>query len=232
MSLSSDLQNMTHIIVKPQQAIDYLRSTPSLLVPMLLVPIAMTCWFFVLQSTSVAVLTESEMSDVVAQAPQLSEERLAAIATLSVKVLGTIWTAVSVYLGMLVVAGYLRVITPDNQTSFSYRGWLSLTAWAQIPYVLSAILGIAFLFLFASETTGFNSLKEMSPFALAYYLKGDSSGFIFSFLRQIDLFALWMLGILAVGYSKWTGRNVWLSALIVSGPYLAWWIFQAFLESM
>lgn len=222
MSLSSDLQNVIDIVTKPQKAIGYLRDTPSLLVPMLLVPLATACWFVVFQSVNANLVAESVVSEMTAQSPpEISAEELTSIVSVLMRVLGPIWAAIAVYLSMLIVAGYLRVVTPDKETSTSFREWLSLTAWAQIPYVLSAILGIAFMVFFASEATG---LDDLNPFALAFYLNGSSSGFAISFLSQIDLFVLWMLGILAVGYSKWTEKNIWLSVLIVSIPYLAWWI--------
>ena len=224
MSLSSDLQNVIDIVTKPQKAIGYLRDTPSLLVPMLLVPLAMVCWFVVFQLLYATFLAGSVASEIATQTPELSEEQLKSMVTVSMQVFGAIWTVIAVYLSMLIVAGYLRVVTSDQETSISFREWLSLTAWAQIPYVLSAILGIAFMLFFAPEATELDHLNEMNPFALAFYLNGSSSGFAISFLNQIDLFVLWMLGILAVGYSKWTEKNIWLSILIVSAPYLAWWI--------
>lgn len=228
MSLSSDLQNVIDIIAKPHKAVGYLRDTPSLLVPMLLVPLAMVCWFVVFQSVNATSLAESVMSEVAAQSPsEIPTEQLTSIAKVSTWAIGTVGTVIAVYLSMLIVAGYLRVVTPDREASISFREWLSLTAWAQIPYVLSAILGIAFMLFFASEATGSNELSKMNPFALAFYLNGSASGFAISFLSQIDLFVLWMLGILAVGYSKWTAKNIWLSVLIVSIPYLAWWALSS-----
>ena len=222
--LRSDLRNVIDILARPQWAIDYLRSTPSPLIPMFLVPLASTGWLLVHLLTYLNPMMETRLEAFASPDETGLFMTLLPILEWYVVVADLLFF----YAGMLILAGYLCLITIRGEnTSVGYREWFSLVVWAQVPYVIFSIVGIALLLFHTSGPLESIVPAELNPFSPGAYLNAGSFTFLVAFLRQVDLFAIWTLGILAVGYSQWSKRSIWLSVTLVSIPYIACWAMSA-----
>ena len=216
MSLQSDFRNVIDILVNPKKAIDYIHGNPSHFVPVMLIVLLHFCWFFALLVYVIDPIAEAVMASVVPLGPTA----WTIIRSILIPLI-FIFDIALLYTWLLVLAGYLSLVTPDSETSIRFRQWFSLSTWAHLPQVIWAISGILLLVIYPLELAEWLRPEDLLSGNPWDFWSSEETGYfiIISWLLYF-LFLLWTLGIFTIGYHKWTNRSFWTSGLIVSIPYL------------
>ncbi|MGC2278901.1 MAG: YIP1 family protein [Candidatus Acidiferrales bacterium] len=99
----------------------------------------------------------------------------------------------------LVVAGILMLVfNLSGATKMDFKTSLGIVAYAWVPWLVHAILSILILFLKDASTVDLQNIVASNPGAL---LSDDAAKWLVSLLGSIDIFAIWTLILLAIGYS-------------------------------
>ena len=105
-------------------------------------------------------------------------------------VMPLIGSLTGLWLGWLVIAGLLHL----GSTLLGGRGYmqnaLNLVAWGSLPFALRDILRVAYMFLAQHAI----SSPSLSGFA-------SDSGFLYQILARTDLFLLWNIILLVIGFA-------------------------------
>jgi hypothetical protein len=97
----------------------------------------------------------------------------------------------------------------------------AIVNYAQVPAMLGAILAIVVL---ALKPYGQVDPQALTATNLAAFLPGDSAPWLTSLGASIDLFWIWCMILLAIGFSKANPRKIskGTAAAIVFGLWLLW----------
>jgi len=145
--------------------------------------------------------------------------------------LPSIGSTMLLWVKWLVWAGLLYVASTLFGGNSNFRTLWRVIVWASLPELIRSILQIIYL-LFAQQPIEYAGLSGL-------ILRGaeDPAGIqlaIAGILAQLDLFALWKLGLLAIGVACATGlaqRKAWVVILIVWGLLTALGLIPAQLTS-
>ena len=99
----------------------------------------------------------------------------------------------------LVVAGVLMLVfNLSGATKVEFKTSLGIVSYAWVPWLVHAILSILILFLKDPATVDLQNIVASNPGA---FLSDDAAKWLVSLLSSIDIFAIWTLALLAIGYS-------------------------------
>jgi hypothetical protein len=157
--------------------------------------------------------------------PEMEQRALASSANpLLITVLPAVQRAASVWIGWLLWAGGLSLLSAMTGGKTSFRPLWPLVVWAWLPYALRGLLQSAFILatgtLIANPGLSGLILLQESAAGMLAASPGPGPLALKSFLAQIDLFLFWNLALLAIGLaiaSRLTPRK---SALVVLGLWL------------
>lgn len=138
------------------------------------------------------------------------------------------WSGIMAPIGFLIIALPIwllaRIVGAKEMT---YTRSLVVVAWASIIGVVSAlVLGIQGLVLDVSTIT---SADQLSLSAARFMDKAAASPWVYSAAKSLDLFALWMLVVMAIGV-RVVGRSTKNGAIAFAVTWfvLTWLIAAAF----
>ncbi|MBI4890801.1 MAG: YIP1 family protein [Acidobacteria bacterium] len=133
-----------------------------------------------------------------------------------------------VFVGVLVIAGCLlftfRLLL---DAELSYKQVLNITSYASLPpSLVGAIPFIAFLFLKAPEDF---DPQNASGLSAASFIPQTSAAWLKSLAGSLDIFTLWNIALVAIGFSAFLGerRMPFGRALVgVAVPWLVWVVLK------
>jgi hypothetical protein len=126
---------------------------------------------------------------------QTTLERQEKIAPTFGYVEGTVLPFVSV----LVVSGVLLgTFTLMGSVKADFKTTLAIAAYAGLPWVIQGLLGVIVIFLKDPATVDLQNLVASNPGA---FLSSDASKWLVALLSSIDIFAIWNIALVAVGFS-------------------------------
>jgi hypothetical protein len=103
------------------------------------------------------------------------------------------------FLSVLVVAGVLLgVFTVTGAAKTDYKTSLGIAAYAGLPWVIHGLLSVLILFLKDPSTVDLQNILASNPAAL---LSSDAPKWLAALLGSIDLFAIWDIALIALGFS-------------------------------
>jgi hypothetical protein len=97
-----------------------------------------------------------------------------------------------------------------------FKQAFGIVVWSWIPTILSSIVALVAIYFKSSEDVDVNNL---SPFNIGFYLSEKVPKWLMTLMTSVDLFYLWVIALIAVGFSVAT-RKSWLSCLW--GVLLPW----------
>ncbi|MFZ3214656.1 MAG: YIP1 family protein [Candidatus Acidiferrales bacterium] len=175
--------------------------------PSWIVPVALGCVFFI---AVVAVFTQrggwpsffekqaansSRMQQLSAEVRERTIDRQVKIAPIVSYAEGVIIPPIAA----LVVAGVLMLVfNLSGATRVDFKTSLGIVAYAWVPWLIHACLSILVLFLKDPATVDLTNVVASNPGAL---LADDAAKWMVALLGSIDIFAVWTLILLAIGYS-------------------------------
>lgn len=99
----------------------------------------------------------------------------------------------------LVVAGVLLLVfNLSGATKVDFKTSLGIVSYGWVPWLVHGILSVLILFLKDASTVDLQNIVASNPGAL---LSDDAAKWLVSLLSSIDIFAIWTMVLLAIGYS-------------------------------
>jgi hypothetical protein len=82
---------------------------------------------------------------------------------------------------------------------------LAIVSYAWVPWLIHEVLSILILFLKDPSTVDLQNIVASNPGAL---LSDDASKWLVSLLSSLDIFAIWTLVLLAIGYGATNSKKL------------------------
>jgi hypothetical protein len=103
------------------------------------------------------------------------------------------------FLSVLIVSGVLLgAFTVMGATKTDYKTSLAIAAYAGLPWVIQGLLGVLVIFLRDPSTVDLQNLVASNPGAI---LANDAPKWLVALLSSIDLFAIWNIALIGLGFS-------------------------------
>lgn len=130
------------------------------------------------------------------------------------------------FVGTLVLAGiFLGAFNLIYGAQIGFKTSMSIVAYAWVPGLLSALLGILILFLKDPSTIDVQNLVASNPGAL---MPDDSSKWLVALLSSLDIFSFWIMALMGLGYSAAEPKK--LSFGKAFGTILALWFIVVLIK--
>jgi hypothetical protein len=99
---------------------------------------------------------------------------------------------------LVVAAVLLLVFNLSGATKVDFKTSLAIVSYAWVPWLIHGVLSILILFLKDPASVDLQNIVASNPGA---FLSDEASKWLVSLLSSIDIFAIWTLILLAIGYS-------------------------------
>ncbi len=99
---------------------------------------------------------------------------------------------------VVVAAVLMLVFNLSGATKVDFKTSLAIVSYAWVPWLIHGVLSILILFLKDPASVDLQNIVASNPGA---FLSDDASKWLVSLLSSIDIFAMWTLILLAIGYS-------------------------------
>ncbi|HUO34039.1 MAG TPA: YIP1 family protein, partial [Candidatus Acidoferrum sp.] len=99
---------------------------------------------------------------------------------------------------VIVAAVLLGIFNLTNSTQTTFHIALGIVAFAWTPWLVHGLIGILILFLKDPSTVDLENLVASNPGA---FLADDAPKWLSALLGSIDIFAIWTMILLAIGFS-------------------------------
>jgi Yip1 domain len=182
--------------------------------PTWVVPVALGCVFFI---AVVAIFTQrggwpsffekqaansSRMQKMTAEDREAMINRQIKVAPIATCIEGVIIPPVAA----LVVAGVLLLVfNLSVGTTIEFKTSLGIVAYSWVPWLIHATLSILILFLKDPATVDLQNVVASNPGAL---LSDDAAKWLVTLLSSIDVFAIWTMILLAIGFSATDSKKL------------------------
>lgn len=106
-----------------------------------------------------------------------------------------------------------------------YKTSLAIVMYSTLPFVIYALLGIASLSLGVNpESFNLNNPVASNP---AYFMDMASSKFFYSLATALDVFTLWSIVLMAVGFARNTRLRLATTLTVILSWFVAWKLLAA-----
>jgi Yip1 domain len=99
---------------------------------------------------------------------------------------------------VVVAAVLMLIFNLSGATKVEFKTSLAIVSFAWVPWLVHGLLSILILFLKDPSTVDLQNIVASNPGA---FLSDDAAKWLVSLLSSIDIFAIWTLILLAIGYS-------------------------------
>jgi Yip1-like protein len=121
---------------------------------------------------------------------------------------------------LIVAAVLMLVFNLSGATKVDFKTSLGIVSYAWVPWLIHGVLSILILFLKDASTVDLQNIVASNPGAL---LSDDAAKWLVTLLSSIDIFAIWTLILLAIGYSATNPKKLSFGKAFVLA--LIPWIF-------
>jgi hypothetical protein len=122
---------------------------------------------------------------------------------------------------LLTAAVLLGIFNLSGATKTTFKVALAIVAFAWTPWLIHGLLSILILFLKDISTVDLQNLVASNPGA---FLADDSPKWLVALLSSIDIFSIWTLFLLAIGFSATNPNKLSVSKAFVMAA-VGWLIF-------
>lgn len=131
-------------------------------------------------------------------------------------------TAVGITLITLIIyalqAGYLHIVNKIvGDPSLGYGQWFSFSVWTAFVGIVNALVMFAVILLADSNQLPAEDLGPLSANALFIHAQPGDPWFTWG--QSLSLVNFWMLWLMTLGFSRWTGSSMAKSAVIAVAPW-------------
>lgn len=213
---------MVDIVAAPSRALSEIRQHPRWFWWPLLLLLAVTIGTFVFYYSWVDfdwLVNETVGQAVARGAPADQAEQIRAFMSPSRQMM---FTVVGVILVTLVVytiqAAYLHVVNKVvGDPGIGYGQWFCFSAWTAFVGIFNALAMLAAILIADSNQLPVDRLTPLSMNAL--FIHAEPGDPWFNWGNSLTLVNFWMLWLMTLGFSGWTGSSMVKSALVVVTPW-------------
>lgn len=210
---------LMNIFTAPREAFAALAVRPTVLLPVLalvIANVALVVWYYSEVDFPWLIQTSLEAAGQEVP-PELANGQGAGMAAPIMTTFAAISTVLRVVIVLLLVAGYLSLVSLFTNDSLGFKRWLSLAAWSSMPTLLGTLSGLVNLALNDATFMPATELNMMS-FGSLLGIEAAGGGILRTLLLSMDVTVIWVLALMTFGYALWTRRSAAVSIAIVAGP--------------
>lgn len=200
--------------------------------PTWILPVILGCIFFII---AVAIFTQrggwpsffekqnansSRMQSMSAEDRERNQEAQIKIAPKFGYVEGVIIPPIA---ALLVASVLMLVFNLSGAAKVEFKASLAIVAYAWVPWLVHGVLSILILFLKDPSTVDLQNIVASNPGA---FLSDDAAKWLVSLLGSIDIFAIWTMILLAIGYSATNPKKLSIGKAFVL-VMIPWLLFIA-----
>jgi len=115
-------------------------------------------------------------------------------------------------------SAYLHIVNRvTGDPGIRYGQWFSFSAWTAFVGIFNAIAVLAVILMAESNQLSANDLTPLSINSLLLHAEPGETWFTWG--NSLTLVHFWMLGLMALGFSRWTGSSMGKSVAVVVAPW-------------
>lgn len=213
---------MIDIIAAPSRALDEIRQHPRWFWwPLLLlfaVMIGAFAWYF--SWVDFDWLTNEVIRQTVADgAPADQAEQIRAFMSPTRQLLFTVLAIVVISLIIYTIqAVYLHLVNKvTGDASLSYGQWFSFSVWTAFVGIVNGLVMFVVILLADSNQLPADRLTPLSMNSL--FIHAEAGDAWFNWGNSLNLVHFWMLWLMTLGFSRWTGSSMTKSAIVAVTPW-------------
>lgn len=136
----------------------------------------------------------------------------------------TTWMAVGgVVIGSFVIYAIMAVYFHlanklTTRAELSYGQWFSFSVWANFVAVFGALAAIVFIMMSESNQISVESLQLTSFNSLFVHAQAGDPWF--GMASSFSLMNIWVIALMVIGYTRWTGASTLKSSIVVLLPWV------------
>ena len=164
------------------------------------------------------------------RAAQMTPEQVEQAVTQGAKI-GAIFAHLSAVLGapivMLIVAGLgLLIVNAIFGKELNFATAYSVTCYASLPGILGSLMGLVMIFV--GDVERFNP-QNPTPTNVGFFLNPlETAKPLYTLASSIDVFTIWFLILLGIGFSEATSQKVKSSSIF--GCYAGLWVLWVLIK--
>jgi hypothetical protein len=134
--------------------------------------------------------------------------------------LSAVFITLVTFLIFALQAGYLNFISKAlGHGEVKYGQWFSFSVWTAFVGIFGSIAAFIAIMMADSNQFGQDALNPLSMQNLFIHAEMGTSWFNWG--NALNLTNFWMLVLMTIGYSRWTGTTTGKSAAVVTAPWVA-----------
>lgn len=214
---------MTDIIAAPSRALDEIRQHPRWFWWPLLISLAVTigvfAWYY--HWVDFEWFTNEIIRQAIADGtPADQAGQISAFMSPGKQVL---FTAIAIVVISLVIytiqAAYFHIVNKvAGDASLGYGQWFSYSVWTAFVGIVNALVMFVVILLADSNQLPIERLNPLSMNSL--FIHAGAGDAWFTWGNSLTLVHFWMLWLMTLGFSRWTGSSMTKSALVAVTPWV------------
>lgn len=218
----SFIQRIVGVLFSPTETFEDIVRRPNIVAPLLLIVIlGYLTTAVIMPKMDFSTMREQQAEAMRKQNPNMSEEQMAQmerITSASVKVMSWVFPLLFI-VWYLIIAGVLLLAFRLMGGEGNFAQAFAITLYSWIPMVLFSILtAIIVLARGSFDPVTAATLVKSNP---AFLVDMKANPVLYSLLSSIDLFTIWMLILLTIGFSVMSKLSKAKSAVIVVSLWIA-----------
>lgn len=212
----NSFQRIAGVLFAPAETFQDIARKPDIVVPLLvIVLLGYVSTFFILQRMDWNAVVEAQMDQMKKQNPNMSQEDIDRVSKVSSSI-GKVIGWVSPLMGVLwyvIVAGALLLAFRMMGGEGNFVQALSTTLYAWMPLLIFGIIMTIIIVARGSvDPTQMATVVKSNP---AFLVDMKEQAVLYSFLSNFDIFTIWTIVLLILGFSTFTKTSRGKSAAIV-----------------
>lgn len=217
------LNALTDIVAAPAQALDEIRSHPRWCWWPLLILVALTIGMYAYYWSWVDFewfVDETIRQAMDKGAPADQAEGMRSFFSPGRQMLfSSIAICVMTLVILAVQAVYLHLVNKvAGDPSLGYGQWFSFSAWTSFVGIVNALAGFAVMLLADGNQLPYNELLPLSMNSL--FIHAEAGDAWFNWGNSLTLVNFWTLGLMVLGFARWTRSSTMKAALVTVTPWV------------
>lgn len=220
------------VFFSPSAAMDSLARKPSFIVPLLIITVIGSVAMMIAFQRGVVEHGMRQKMESNPRFEQIPAERRDAIIEQSARASSYFAVGGAVLgptIGLLLTSGVLLLMTNVlGGSRVRFRQMVAVVAHAWLPMAVLSLIGIPILLAKDPETIDFQNIVPMAN--LSFLFSPSEQHRLYMIASSIDLFSFWVIGLLALGIARLTGKSRGSVLPIVLAPWALYVVvFKAWL---